>query len=279
LCDADLYHLGTDDFVEKNKLLRQEVNRNYDHDISKKEWRQINIEFLQRHRYFTDYAKEKLEPMKQKHLSDLIGKQSKKEKSAAQEREEESVFAAKPVDPVVAAEASIEMEETEQKGKVESEKTQKDKIENKLEKDKVEKDKLEKDLKDLKKDIKTAKDKEKEDILKQKRTDRGVVAMFRIMSDNHVNLSHMADTKANILISVNTIVISILVSVLLGKLQFYPEYTVPAIMLVLICLVAAVFAILATRPNVSSGTFTRVDIQNKKINLLSFGNFFNMELG
>ena len=88
----------------------------------------------------------------------------------------------------------------------------------------------------------------------------------------------MADSKANIMISVNTIVLSIMVSVLLGKLQFYPEFIIPTIILVLVCLCATVFAILATRPNISRGTFTREDIQNKQINLLFFGNFYNMEL-
>src|ERR1700704_5408892 len=56
---------------------------------------------------------------------------------------------------------------------------------------------------------------------KQGRIERSISTMFRIMSNNHVNLSHMADSKANIMISVNTIVISIIVSVLTGKLQFY----------------------------------------------------------
>jgi hypothetical protein len=98
------------------------------------------------------------------------------------------------------------------------------------------------------------------------------------MSESHNNLSQMADSKANIMISVNTIVISIMVSVLLGKLQFYPEFIIPTIILVGVCLTAVVFAILATRPNISGGTFTREDIQNKQVNLLFFGNFYNMQL-
>ena len=69
-----------------------------------------------------------------------------------------------------------------------------------------------------------------------------------------------------------------MVSVLLGKLQFYPEFVIPTIILVVVCLCATVFAILATRPNISGGRFTREDIQNKQINLLFFGNFFNMDL-
>jgi hypothetical protein len=69
-----------------------------------------------------------------------------------------------------------------------------------------------------------------------------------------------------------------MVSLLLGKLQFYPEYIVPTIILVLVCLSAVIFAILATRPNISGGTFTKEDIQNKQINLLFFGNFFKVAL-
>jgi len=131
--------------------------------------------------------------------------------------------------------------------------------------------------------VEKKKKKKKEDALsiqqaKEKKTERGVVAMFRIMSENHVNLSQMADSKANIMISINTIVVSILVSVLLGKLQFYPQYIIPTIMLMSVCLGAIVFAILATRPNITEGKFTEQDIRDKKINLLFFGNFYNMDL-
>jgi len=42
--------------------------------------------------------------------------------------------------------------------------------------------------------------------------------------------------------------------------------------------VTIIFAILSTRPKVTSGVFTREDIENKKINLLFFGNFYKMPL-
>ncbi|MBC7851154.1 MAG: phosphohydrolase [Chitinophagaceae bacterium] len=113
---------------------------------------------------------------------------------------------------------------------------------------------------------------------KESRTERGIATMFRIMSENHVNLSQMADSKANIMISVNTIVLSILVSVLFSKLQYYPQFIVPTIILCTVSLLAIVFAILATRPNINKGTFNPEDVKEKKINLLFFGNFFKMEL-
>ncbi|MFN5555439.1 MAG: Pycsar system effector family protein, partial [Chryseotalea sp.] len=97
-------------------------------------------------------------------------------------------------------------------------------------------------------------------------------------SENHVTLSGMADTKANIMISINTIILSIIVSVLFRKITEYPHLLAPTILLVITCLVTIVLAILATRPNIASGKFTKEDIERKKTNLLFFGNFHNMEL-
>jgi hypothetical protein len=43
-----------------------------------------------------------------------------------------------------------------------------------------------------------------------------------------------------------------------------------------VCLGGIVFAILSTRPKVTSGVFTREQIEQKKANLLFFGNFYKM---
>jgi hypothetical protein len=113
---------------------------------------------------------------------------------------------------------------------------------------------------------------------KGSRPDRGIETMFRTTLENHINLSGMADTKANIMISINTIILSIVVSVLFRKLEDFPHLVVPTLILVFTCLTAIVMAILATRPNIAEGKFTREDILNKKTNLLFFGNFHNMAL-
>ena len=93
-----------------------------------------------------------------------------------------------------------------------------------------------------------------------------------------MELSAIADNKANIMISINSIILSVLVSVLIRKLEEYPHMTVPAILLTIVCLTTIVFAVLATRPNVSKGKFERMDIINKETNLLFFGNFHRMNL-
>jgi hypothetical protein len=60
-------------------------------------------------------------------------------------------------------------------------------------------------------------------------------------------------------------------------LEENPNLVVPTVMLVSVCLATMVFSILASRPNVSSGKFTKEDIRNKKTNLLFFGNFHAMD--
>ena len=104
----------------------------------------------------------------------------------------------------------------------------------------------------------------------------GVETMFRTTGTNHIRLSSMADSKANIMISVNAIIISVLLSVLLRKLEDYPNFILPAVIFLGTSVTTIVFAVLATRPNVTSGRFTDEDIKNKKANLLFFGNFHQM---
>lgn len=112
----------------------------------------------------------------------------------------------------------------------------------------------------------------------QKSAERGIQTMFRLTSSNHLRLSSMSDNKAHIMISVNSIIISIVISVLFGKLATNQEYIIPACVLLGVCLGSMTFSILATRPSVSGGRFTEEDIRNKKTNLLFFGNFYKMEL-
>lgn len=217
LCDADLWHLATEDFKAMSQLLKQERENLLGQKISKKEWRRDNIKFLEGHNYFTEYGKEFLEPRKNENLSALAKKKNEKE----EQTEHAEAF------PYV------------------SESTEKD----------------EKTL--------------------QKSTQRGIQTMFRLTSGNHLRLSSMSDNKSHIMISVNSIIISIVLSVLFGKFSANAtsrEYIVPACILLLVCLASMTYSILATRPSISGGKFTEEDIRNKKTNLLFFGNFYKMDL-
>ena len=107
---------------------------------------------------------------------------------------------------------------------------------------------------------------------------KGIQTMLRLTSDNHLELSGMADGKANILISVNSIIISVILSVLLRRLEIDTYLTIPTIIFLVFSLVTIVISILATRPKISGGRFSKEDIMTKKTNLLFFGNFHKATL-
>jgi predicted metal-dependent HD superfamily phosphohydrolase len=107
---------------------------------------------------------------------------------------------------------------------------------------------------------------------------RGIQTMLRLTSDNHLELSGMADGKANILISVNSIIISVILTVLLRRLEVDTHLTIPTIIFLAFSVATIIIAILATRPKITMGTFSREDIITKKTNLLFFGNFHKASL-
>lgn len=209
ICDADMYHLGTENFYKQTLLLKCELEKNGAGKINKIDWLRNSKEFVEKHQYHTTYGQQYLEPVKRVNLKYL----------------------------------DLKIEQLESgKSSVKSKK------------------------------------KEKTPKMKKTKPDRGVETMFRVTSTNHMQLSAMADNKANIMISVNSIIISIVATILIRKLEEFPNYIIPAILLISTCLVAMVFAILAIRPKVTNGIVTKEDIAKKEGNLLYFGNFYQMSL-
>lgn len=226
VCDADLFHLGSEDFKERNKLIRKEAIAFSGRDIDKEEWRSKTIVLFEMHHYHTDYCQDLLAAKKESNLNELKEKVFKDKHG---KKKEEVLHDSAPV---------ISEKQTE----IVVEKKNKDK-------------------------------KQKSD-----RPDKGIETMFRISSGNHQRLSDMADNKAHIMISTNSIILSVTLSVLLRKLEDNPHLIIPTLILLIICVVTMVFSILATRPTVPPGTFSQQDIDEKKVNLLFFGNFYRMAL-
>ena len=115
---------------------------------------------------------------------------------------------------------------------------------------------------------------------KKELPERGIETMFRVTLKNHITLSDIADTKANILLSVNAIIVSLVLSNLVSKLDNATnKYLIwPTVIFVLFTVASMILSVLATRPNVTRGKFTKEDVKNKKVNLLFFGNFHKMKL-
>lgn len=115
---------------------------------------------------------------------------------------------------------------------------------------------------------------------KAKTPERGIETMFRVTLKNHITLSNIADTKANILLSVNAIIFSLALSNLLPKLDNPSnQYLItPTVIFIVFTLISIILSVMATRPNVTEGKFTKKDVEDKKVNLLFFGNFHKMSL-
>ncbi|MDQ0066104.1 Pycsar system effector family protein [Chryseobacterium lathyri] len=113
---------------------------------------------------------------------------------------------------------------------------------------------------------------------KEPKSDRSVDTLFRVTLNNHTRLSDIADSKANILLSVNAIIISVCLSVLVPKLDTpkNAHLIIPSFILLTSSVLTIIFAILSTKPNVTKTNFTAQDIADRKVNLLFFGNFHQM---
>ena len=208
--DADFAHLMGTEYATTCELLRIELKNTWNLNFSNAEWAKENLNFLMnKHRFYTDYALRKWQPLKEKNLLMVQKKIEKQEKKEAE--------------------------------KIEEENRKRDKIE---------------------------------------KPDRGIDTLFRVTLGNHTRLSGIADSKANILLSVNAIIISIALSTIIPKLDSpkNAHLVVPTFIMLISSVVTIIFAILSTRPKVTTGVFTREDIEAKKINLLFFGNFYKMPL-
>lgn len=242
ICDADLMHLGEDDFFEYSDLLKSEWETLGIKNVNEAEWLKVSVELLSSHKFFTPYARKKYEPVQ---ASNLLRAQKNYKRKLEQVSEE------------TARKAKLEFEK--EKLAIEKEKVASRRDEEKLQ---VEKEKIA-----FKKET-------------AKTAERGVETMFRNTVRTHVEFSAMADNKANIMITINTIIISLILTNLFSEMQEDSQFflLIPTCMLLIVNLTCIVFGIIVTKPKVTAGVFSQEDIKQRKTNLLFFGNFFNMPL-
>lgn len=207
--DADASHFGKDYFDEASEFLRQELQLQDIKNYSASEWRDENIKTLTKHHhYYTDYALNVWQPVKEKNIASLLKKRKKRK-------------------------SKLNKEKLKAKYKAQA---------------------------------------------KSDSPERGIQTFYRVALRNHIKLSDIADTKANILLSVNAIIISVVLANLLSKLDSNPFLIWPTAIFVVSSTITMVLAVIATRPNVTRGEFTKEDVENKSVNLTFFGNFHKMEL-
>ncbi len=118
---------------------------------------------------------------------------------------------------------------------------------------------------------------------KTQKEGRGIETLYRSVYGYHMNLSSMADQKANIMISINTIVVSVIITLFGSGYTFadssgfqHMRFVFPMLLLVISSLVSVTFAILSARPNIT--TKEKYELTNKSSSILFFGNFAQLEL-
>ena len=211
ICDADLLHLGKDDFYELSEQLRLEkIEVDTENSFTKKEWLLMNLQFLHEHKYKTTYASEKYQPIKSlrvKEIQDKINSLMTKKKKDKEDSKTE-----KPLTPSVP------------------------------------------------------------------KPRRDIETMLRIQARNQMGLSAIADRKASILLSINTMITSFAIGFLFRKIDKYPELEIPSYLFAITGLICVILAVIATRPNIGSPKEINEEMKPKDVNLLFFENFINMPL-
>jgi len=104
----------------------------------------------------------------------------------------------------------------------------------------------------------------------------GVNGFFRVVSNNLNHQNTLADNKANIMISINAVILSILIGSATRSNENWQYFFIPIILFIFTSLCTTIFAILVIRPTFVKGKFTQVDLDNKKTSLLFFGNFTSL---
>lgn len=118
-----------------------------------------------------------------------------------------------------------------------------------------------------------------EEAIEELGTKRGIETLFRSSYRVNMDLSTLADAKANIMISINGLIVSILIASIAPGMEKNPWLYVPTSLFLLGCLVSLVFAVLAARPRVQSTMLTPDEALRDRKNLLFFGNFSHMTEG
>ena len=113
-------------------------------------------------------------------------------------------------------------------------------------------------------------------VKKKPGTARGIETLFRSAYRVQMDLTGLADNKANMMISINGIIISIIIASVAPKLDSNPWLLIPATVFLTGTLVSIVFAIFAARPRVSTTSIMLEDLENSQGNILFFGDFANL---
>jgi predicted metal-dependent HD superfamily phosphohydrolase len=247
VCDAVTFYYGSTAFKEYHNLLRKEIEAFTNKKIKGGEWRENTIDMLESHTFQTEYCQLLLNKVKEENLHVIIQKQEEKHwvrhPANSSHKQKKSLH-----DFRSHLHQSYKNEPTpivnpantlNKEAKFENRGTRSTRIKHHL---------------------------------------RGVETMFKSSSSNHLRLSVMADNKAFIMISVNSILISVGIGLIIGKFVLAPKLFIPTVILLSVNVITVIYSVLATRPAIMKGKFTKQEVENKTVDLLFFGSYYKMPL-
>lgn len=104
----------------------------------------------------------------------------------------------------------------------------------------------------------------------------GINGYFRVLSNNLNTQNNLADNKANIIISISTVLLTIIISSLAKNGGYQEKFHLPILFLMATSLIATIFAILVTRPTIRKIDITQEYLDKKGTTLFFFGNFSSL---
>lgn len=113
--------------------------------------------------------------------------------------------------------------------------------------------------------------------------ERAIQSLFTVVIRNHIHLSKIADKKANLILVICALLLSIILTnsyryIVQDDSNSNSVLWIPTAIFVAFMLMTIVLSIITTIPSVTKNRLTKEEIVAKKVNLAFFGNFYHMPL-
>jgi len=126
--------------------------------------------------------------------------------------------------------------------------------------------------------IKKEKKKAKENLADSINSNKSAQMMFKTSLRNHIDLTSIADNKANIMLTINAGIITVSLSLLAPVISANPTMIYPISILLITCVATIIYATITTRPIKAKGTTPIKNINEGSTNLFFYGNFYKMDI-
>ncbi len=107
---------------------------------------------------------------------------------------------------------------------------------------------------------------------------RALQTYFRNNYRTHINLSALADRKSNIMVRLNSLLISILIVFFKSIISLSPAAIITGVIFLVSALVSLIFSAMAARPSVTKNVSATARFEDAQRNIFFYGNYTGLEL-